>query len=88
MGNPTENFQTLIGSYIQNAKREQQSAIEAMCWRSLDPETNPHNYGVLVEDEPMTSTTDAEKMTFSIKSNISLSPDVPFGEIHYKRGWL
>lgn len=75
---------------VQSLQRQREEHIEKHTWIMLDPEQNPHRYGLMVIDSPMKmdglTGNGTDKVTASIETKIGLHPDVPFGEIHYKRG--
>jgi hypothetical protein len=67
---PDTGYTELIEPHILRAIEEKHNAIETMCERML---TDPEGRGVLVTDYPDAGWT------------VALSPDVPWGEIHYWR---
>lgn len=82
-------FLETVQDAVRTALQQKHEAIDAECWKMLDPRTNPHRWGVLViESDPLLSDFQRERNHYSItvETKIGLHPDVPFGEIHYKRG--
>lgn len=66
-----------IRELVQEAYRRQRQAIDEMCERMLTQDGT--DCGILVE-------TKFEGM--KAWSEVTLSPEVPFGEIHYKEGTI
>lgn len=52
-------------------------------WFHMMSQPGPEKYGLLVETGFVEST-DPEVLSFEVESTISLSPEIPFGEVRYR----
>lgn len=80
--NPASDALRVMDDALMKHAEQERQQIDEM-WLRMMTQPGPEKYGLLVESGFVDSD-DPEVLAFRVESTISLSPEIPFGEIRYR----